>query len=119
MLHFIFFTRLKKRILEGMLADRIKELFFDCADSNRWTINEIDIQPDYLYMTIEHDSNVSIDKMVKFFRKSTHILYQEFPDLGEFQYGKNFWYDGYFAAISTVYTDEMRKDYLRQVNEIQ
>ena len=119
MLHFIFVTRSKKRILEGVLAHRIKELFFDCADSNRWTINEIDIQPDHLYMTIEHDPNVSVDKMAKYFRKSTHILYREFPGLGEFQYGKEFWYEGYFAATSIADTDEMRKDYLREVNEIQ
>ncbi len=38
-----------KKNFEGVLAKRIEELLRECANVNRWNIEELNIQPDHVH----------------------------------------------------------------------
>ena len=50
MVHILWIPKYRKRILKGVLAIRIKELLEECADVNRWNIEELNIQPDHVHL---------------------------------------------------------------------
>ena len=104
----------RKRILEGRLARRIEELLRECADVNRWKIEELNIQKDHVHMVLQFRPDVALSKMVQLFKgKSSKIIRQEFSELKEVYWGNSFWADGFFAETVGKVDLEVIKAYVR------
>ena len=114
MIHIVWIPKYRKRVLRGALANRIRALLQECADVNRWKIEELNIQPDHVHMVVQFRPNVSISKMVQLFKgKSSRRVRIEFPELEEFYWGNSFWGDGFFAeTIGKVDLDTI-KNYVK------
>ena len=114
MIHIVWIPKYRKRILKGKLAARIEELLRECADVNRWKIEELNIQPDHVHMVIQFRPDIAISKMVQMFKgKSSRIIRKEFPELEEFYWGDSFWGDGFFAETVGHCNLEVIKNYVR------
>lgn len=101
MYHLVWVPKYRKRILQGRLAIRLKELMQECADMNRWKIEELNIQKDHVHILVQMRPDISVSKMIQLFKgSSSKILREEFPELQEFLWRKSFWADGYFAETS-------------------
>ena len=101
MYHLVWVPKYRKRVLKGKIAERIKELLHECADLNRWKIEELNIQEDHIHMLVQMRPDVSVSKMMQLFKGMTSkVIRKEFPELKEFLWGKDFWADGYFAETS-------------------
>ena len=50
MYHLVWLPKYRKRILEGKIKDRLKELLFECSDINGWKIVELNIQVDHVHL---------------------------------------------------------------------
>ena len=48
--HLVFTPKYRRRVLQGKLALRLKQLFFECAEVNSWFIHEIEIMPDHVHI---------------------------------------------------------------------
>ncbi len=80
----VWLPEYRKRVLKGVLAKRIEELLRECADVNRWNIEELNIQPDHVHMVLQFRPNIAVSKVVQLFKgKSIKIIRQEFPGLEE------------------------------------
>ena len=98
MYHIVWLPKYRKRVLEGVLAERIKNLIEECADINNWRIDELKIRPDHIHLLIQLRPNVSVSKAVQLFKgKSSRVIRAEFPLLKEFFWGDSFWGDGFFV----------------------
>ena len=114
MIHIVWIPKYSKRILQGALAERIRELFQECADVNRWNIEELNIQPDHVHLVVQFRPDVSISRMVQLFKgKSSRKVRMEFPELEEFYWGNSFWGDGFFAETTGKIDLEMIKAYVK------
>ena len=114
MIHVVWIPKYRTRILEGELAKRINELLYECADANRWNIEELNIQLDHVHMVLQFKPDVSVSKMVQLFKgKSSKIIRLEFPKLKEFYWGDSFWGDGFFAETVGKIDLEVIKAYVR------
>tara|TARA_Y100000294_G_scaffold165384_1_gene172878 strand:- start:575 stop:925 length:351 start_codon:yes stop_codon:yes gene_type:complete len=114
MYHLVWIPKYRKRVLEGKVAKRIEELLYECADMNRWKIEELNIQSDHVYMLVRMRPEVSVSKMVQLFKgSSSRIIRKEFPDLKEFLWGKSFWADGYFAETSGQVSEQQVREYIK------
>ena len=101
MVHIVWIPKYRHRVLKGELAKRIKELIFECADANRWKVEELNIQQDHVHLLLQFRPDVSVSSMVhKLKGKSRRIIRSEFPELKEFFGGTSFWADGFFAETS-------------------
>lgn len=114
MYHLIWIPKYRKRVLKGKIASRLEELIYECADMNRWKIEELSIQADHVHVFVQMRPEVSVSKMVQLFKgMSSKIIREEFPELKEFLWGKSFWADGYFAETSDQVNESQIREYIR------
>tara|TARA_B100000315_G_C14121068_1_gene382604 strand:- start:15 stop:365 length:351 start_codon:yes stop_codon:yes gene_type:complete len=114
MYHIVWIPKYRKRVLKGKIATRLKELLYECADMNRWRIEELNIQEDHVHVLVRMRPEISVSKMVQLFKgMSSKIIREEFPDLKEFLWGKSFWADGYFAETSGQVNEKQIREYIR------
>lgn len=52
MVHIVLIPKYRKRILKGELAKRVEELIRECADVNRWNVEELNVQEDHVYLVL-------------------------------------------------------------------
>jgi putative transposase len=111
MYHLVWIPKYRKRVLQGRVAERLKELLHECADLHRWKIEELNIQSDHIHMLVRMHPTVSVSRMVQLFKGMTSkVVREEFPELKEFLWGKSFWSDGYFAeTVGQVNEDRIRE----------
>ena len=114
--HIVWIPKYRKRILSGAIAARIKELLEECADVNRWRIEELSVKRDHVHMLIQLRPDISVSKVVQLFKgKSSYVIRQEFPDLKEFYWGRgsSFWGDGYFVETIGQVNEAKIKEYIQ------
>lgn len=114
MYHLVWIPKYRKRILVGKIAARLEELLYECADLQRWKIQELNIQNDHVHMLIQMRPEVSVSRMVQLFKGMTSkVIREEFPDLKEFLWGKSFWADGYFAETYGQVNESRIREYIQ------
>ena len=114
MYHIVWLPKYRKRILKGSLAKRVRELLEECAEVNRWKIEELNIQSDHVHMLVQLRPDISVSKVVQLFKgKSSRLLRREFPALVEFYWGDSFWCDGFFVETVGQVSLEKIKEYIR------
>ena len=114
--HIVWIPKYRKRVLTGTIAKKIKDLLQECADVNRWRIEELTIQRDHVHMLVQLRPDVSVSKVIQLFKgKSSYAIRKEFPDLKEFYWGKSdsFWGDGFFVETVGQVSEEKIKEYIR------
>ena len=114
MYHIVWLPKYRKRVLKGKLAERVKELLYECSDINGWEISELNIQPDHVHMLVQLKPNISVSNAVQRYKgKSSRVIRKEFPELVEFYWGDSFWGDGFFVeTVGQVSVDKIR-DYIK------
>ena len=114
MYHLIWVPKYRRRILTGKVAKRLSELMYECADLQRWKIEELNIKEDHVHVMVRMRPEVSVSRMVQLFKGMTSkIIREEFPGLKEFLWGKSFWADGYFAETSGQVNESKIREYIR------
>jgi len=114
MFHLVWIPKYRKRILEGEVKIRLEEIFQECADVNRWTIEELNIQLDHVHLLIRLSPNDRVSDVVHLLKGgSSRIVRKEFPKLKEFLWGSSFWADGYFCETSGVVTEARIRNYIK------
>ena len=114
--HIVWIPKYRKRVLEGKVANRIRELLAECADVNRWRIDELSVQRDHVHMLIQLRPDVSVSRVVQLFKgKSSFVIRKEFPKLEEFYWGKadSFWCDGFFVETVGQINESKIKEYIQ------
>lgn len=51
--HLVWVSRYRKRVLEGKVAIRLQNLFYEAAKVQRWWIEELKILPDHVHLLIQ------------------------------------------------------------------
>ena len=114
MYHLVWVPKYRRRVLRGKVAERLKELLQECADLQRWKIEELNIQDDHVHILVRMRPEISVSRMVQLFKGMTSkVIREEFPDLKEFLWGKSFWADGYFAETSGQVHESQIREYIR------
>ena len=114
MIHLVWIPKYRKRIVKGKIVERLTELLHECADMERWKIQELNIQVDHIHMLVQMRPEISVSRMVHLFKgRSSKALREEFPELKEFLWGSSFWADGYFAETSGQVNEERIREYIR------
>ena len=114
MYHLVWLPKYRKRLLEGPVERRLKELFFECAEVNGWEIFELNIQKDHVHIIVQLKQTISVSQAVQRFKGgSSRVIREEFPELKEFLWGKNFWAEGYFAETVGRVAEDAIKEYVK------
>ena len=113
--HFVWIPKYRKRVLQGKIAIRLKNLMYEACRMNGWWISEMSIQADHMHIIVQISPRHSVAEVVQIFKGGTsRVLRKEFPELEEFLWGESFWADGYFAETVGQVNEEIVKRYIRR-----
>ena len=97
--HVVWCPKYRRKVLQGAISERLKELIVQKCSEIRVDIIEMEIMPDHVHLLIEVDPQFGINKAVRNVKGFTsHTLRKEFPALKTRL--PTLWTNSYF--VSTV-----------------
>jgi len=112
-LHLVWITKYRKKILEGDVAIRVRDVIREICRSENIEIIKGHVSRDHVHLFVSIPPQVCISRLVQRLKgKSSHKLLHEFDRLQKLYWGRHFWARGYFCCSSGDITDEMIKEYI-------
>ena len=116
--HFVWIPQYRKRVLEGLIKERLNQLLHDCAEINQFEIMELSIQEDHVHLFLSAKPRYSPAEIMRLIKGgSSRVIRSEFPEIEEFLWGDSFWADGYFVSTHSTVTEDIIKEYIRNQGE--
>jgi putative transposase len=113
--HLVWIPKYRRRVLQGKISIRLRQLMYEACRMNGWWISEMSIQDDHIHIVVQIPPQLSVADVVQIFKGGTsRILRKELPELEEFLWGESFWADGYFAETVGQVDEEVVKKYIRE-----
>lgn len=114
MYHIVWLPKYRKKVLEKEVKERIEELLRECAATNGWEIQELNVQVDHVHLVIQIPPSISVSSAVQFLKgTSSRIIRLEFPKLKKYLWGNSFWADGFFSETVGYCSEENILNYVR------
>ena len=100
-LHIVLVTKYLKQLLQGSIADDVKQKILDIANTRGYEIIAMETDKDHIHFLLSYDATDRVCDIVKIVKQeTTYYLWQKYNSVLSKQYWKKkiFWSDGYFAC---------------------
>ena len=119
MYHLVWIPKYRRRVLQGTVAVRLRQWFYEAAKVNGWWIEEMKSLPDPVHLLIQIHPTETVAEMVQRLKGGTsYRLRKECPELEEWIWGGSFWADGYFAETVGAQSFVAVKRYIKENRDI-
>lgn len=115
LVHLVFATKYRKRILTGGFAADVKQLVFKSAKRHHWYIRRMETDRDHIHVLLQYPPDVSIRHIVSILKQeSTYHAWRMHAKLLQKYYWAEhtLWSDGYFAASTGDASSETIEQYI-------
>ena len=100
--HIVLVTKYRKQLLQGSIADDVKQKILDIANTCGYEIVAMETDKDHIHFLLSYDATDRVCDIVKIVKQeTTYYLWQKYYNsVLSKQYWKKkiFWSDGYFAC---------------------
>ena len=99
--HIVLVTKYRKQLLQGAIADYVKQKILDIANTRGYEIIAMETDKDHIHFLLSYDATDRVCDIVKIVKQeTTYYLWQKYNSVLSKQYWKKkiFWSDGYFAC---------------------
>ena len=99
--HIVLVTIYLKQLLQGSIADDVKQKILDIANTRGYEIIAMETDKDHIHFLLSYDATDRVCDIVKIVKQeTTYYLWQKYNSVLSKQYWKKkiFWSDGYFAC---------------------
>ena len=99
--HIVLVTKYHKQLLQGSIADDVKQKILDIANTRGYEIIAMETDKDHIHFLLSYDATDRVCDIVKIVKQeTTYYLWQKYNSVLSKQYWKEktFWSDGYFAC---------------------
>ena len=99
--HIVLVTKYRKQLLQGSIADDVKQKILDIANTRGYEIIAMETDKDHIHFLLSYDATDRVCDIVKIVKQeTTYYLWQNQKPVLSKQYWKKkiFWSDGYFAC---------------------
>ena len=99
--HIVLVTKYRKQLLQGSIADDVKQKILDIANIRGYEIIAMETDKDHIHFLLSYDATDRVCDIVKIVKQeTTYYLWQKYNSVSSKQYWKKkiFWSDGYFAC---------------------
>ena len=99
--HIVLVTKYLKQLLQGSIADDVKQKILDIANTRGYEIIAMETDKDHIHFLLSYDATDRVCDIVKIVKQeTTYYLWQKYNSVLSKQYWKKkiFWSDGYFAC---------------------
>ena len=112
--HIVWITKYRKKVLQGLVAERVRELIRGICKEHEVEILKGHVSVDHIHMFVSVPPHLAISKLVQYLKgKSSYKLLQEDKNLSKQFWGRHLWGRGYFVATSGNITDEVIMEYIK------
>lgn len=109
--HVVWCPKYRRPVIEGDVADRLKQIIREVTAERECNIIELETMPDHVHLLVECDPQYGIHRLVKQIKgRSSRVLRQEFPSLKSRL--PTLWTNSYFVATVGGATLEVVKQYV-------
>ena len=116
--HLVWTPKYRRRLLEGEIAVRLRQLLEEGCGVNDWLVHELSIAPDHIHLLIQLPPHQSVARAVQILKGgSSKVIRAEQPALDEWLWGKHFWSEGYFAESVGRLEEGVIRRYISQQRE--
>lgn len=111
--HFVWVTKYRYQVLQGEIAERVRELIRQICMSRDIIILKGHVSAEHIHVLVSCPPTLSPAKIAQYLKgSSSRKLQEEFPHLKKRYWGQHLWARGYFCATVGHVTDEQIKDYI-------
>lgn len=99
--HIVLVTKYRKQLLQGSIADDVKQKILDIANTRGYEIIAMETDKDHIHFLLSYGATDRVCDIVKIVKQeTTYYLWQKYNSVLSKQYWKKkiFWSDGYFAC---------------------
>ena len=99
--HIVLVTKYLKQLLQGSIADDVKQKILDIANTRGYEIIAMETDKDHIHFLLSYDATDRVCDIVKIVKQeTTYYLCKKYNSVLSKQYWKKkiFWSDGYFAC---------------------
>ena len=121
--HIVWTTKYRYRVLQGKVAERLRELIRQGCEARSITIIQGAIGKEHVHLLISCPPSLSVSKIVQYLKgRSSKLLQDEFKELKKRYWGQHLWATGYFCRTVGTVTQEMIENYIKNqkddINEV-
>jgi len=111
--HIIFCPKYRKPVLTGDIPTRMKKIIHKLAETKKWDILDLTIQPDHVHVFLRFNVKESPHQVVKAIKgRTSNQLRKEFPFLVTKL--PTLWTRSYFFATAGSVTDRVIQKYIEE-----
>ena len=112
--HIVWITKYRKKVLSGLVAERVRELIRQICKEHDVEIIKGHVSKDHVHLFVTVPPQMAISKLVQYLKgKSSYKLMQENQQISKEFWGRHMWGRGYFVATSGNVTDEIIMEYIK------
>jgi putative transposase len=101
--HFVWIPRYRKTILQGQIAERLKQLLYAIAHQYGFEVLALEVMPDHVHLFVSAPPQCASAQVIRLFKGITsRKLKQEFASLKQQYWGKNatLWAESYYVGTA-------------------
>ena len=121
MVHLIFVTKYRKKIVLGDFRDAVKQYLFNTCVKNHWHVKRMETDQDHVHILLQYNPTDSITRIVSILKQhSTYLSWQQHSALLEQHYWKSMFY-GQTAILQRLlapYRKQLSNDILKTKDNI-
>lgn len=112
--HIVWCTKYRHKVLTNNIEKSFKQLLYNIAEGNKFTIVEMENESDHIHLLIECSPQHFIPDMIKKLKGITaRKLFMLHPELKNRLWGEYLWNPSYFVATVSENTEEQIKNYIK------
>lgn len=111
--HIVWTTKYRYRVLQGRIAERLRELIRQSCNSMNVTIIKGSIGKEHIHVLVSCPPSLAVSKLVQQLKgKTSRVLLNEYKELKKRYWGQHLWASGYFVRSVGFITQETIKEYI-------
>ena len=111
--HFVWATKYRYGLLQGELAQRVRELIRQICEQQEIHILRGVVSKDHVHLLVSAPPTLSPSEIMRRVKgRTSSKVFEEFPHVKKRYWGRHFWARGYFCVTAGELTQEMIKVYL-------
>lgn len=111
--HVVWTTKYRYKVLQGKLAERLREIIRQSCNVMNVTIVKGSIGKEHVHLLLSCPPSISVSRIVQQLKgRTSKILMNENKELRRKYWGQHMWGVGYFCRSVGTVTQEIIKDYI-------
>ena len=116
--HLVMVTKYRRKVINGTISNRLKEIFEYIGKTYHITITEWNHDIDHVHVLFKACPNTEISKFMNAYKSaSSRLIKQEYPEIREKLWKEYFWSKSYCLISTGGVTIDIIKEYIKSQGE--